>query len=147
MGYRSVVAAAITVDRQYVQGTDWEDRQYDKEKFKEVVGKLKLLITNEYLLNSIGWKNGVITLYIDWVKWYDDYEEVQQWDTFWHAVQQEAGISGVFVRIGEETDDIQQDSFGEDPVYDLCEVTRGVSIDPINVKETEDAQEQTEQVA
>jgi hypothetical protein len=149
MGYRSDVAACITMDRKYKQDVKWEDRPYDKALFKEIVGKMKLIFdgdAGQWLLGKMGWRDGVIMLYIESAKWYDDYPEVKQFTQFWRMLQEvdTAPISGIFVRVGEESDDIVEETFGQDPMYDFCHLTRGVYIEDryMEGKETDDAQEQ-----
>ena len=150
MGYRSDVAACITMDREYKQDVKWEDRPYDKALFKEIVGKMKLIFdgdAGQWLLGNMGWRDGVIMLYIEGTKWYDDYPEVKQFTQFWRMLQEvdTAPISGIFVRVGEESDDNVDETFGQDPMYDFCHLTRGVYIEDryMKGKETDDAQEQT----
>jgi hypothetical protein len=152
MGYRSDVAACITVDRTYDKTeegtydvmTPWEHRIYKKDIFKEVVGKLKLLIEEQWLLENLHWRDGVVMFYVEGTKWYDNFPEVRQFDAFWRAVEEMDGVSGVFVRVGEESGDNVEETFGDDPMYDFCRLTRGVYIEDkyMKGKETEDAQEQ-----
>ena len=124
MGYRSQVAGIISVDRVRIEdekGSHYFD--YDRAKFTEMIGFIKL--TKFYELwnegsdkDSFGWKDGAFILYgADW-KWYPDYPDVMAWDEMWEQMQAIEGISGYFCRVGEETDDIVQIEFGDDPCYD-----------------------------
>jgi hypothetical protein len=130
MGYQSQVAACISVD--VVQKVDergshyWD---YDRAKFKEMIGFIKLSKFYELWQNgsdqdSIGWQNGKFILYgNDW-KWYPGYDDVKAWYEMWENMQDIEGISGYFVRVGEENDDIEErgdvetEEFGDDPCYD-----------------------------
>jgi len=120
MGYRSQVAGCISVDR--VRKGDEYD--YDKVKFKEMIGFIKLsrfweLWNSKPDSESFGWKDGAFILYgSDW-KWYPDYDDVQAWNELWNSMQDIEGISGYFCRVGEETDDIETEEFGDDPCYDF----------------------------
>jgi hypothetical protein len=126
MGYRSQLAACISVDvvrREDERGSHYFD--YDKAKFKEMIGFVKLSkfyelwqIHNTADAESFGWQNGKFILYgNDW-KWYPSYPDVQAWDELWENMQDIEGISGYFVRVGEENDDIEEMQFGDDPCYD-----------------------------
>jgi hypothetical protein len=123
MGYRSQVAGIISVDKvrkEDDKGSHYWD--YDRAKFKEMIGFIKL--TKFYELwssesdNAFGWKDGAFILHGDDWKWYPDYPDVQAWDELWKNMQEIEGISGYFCRVGEENDDIEQEEFGDDPCYD-----------------------------
>ena len=123
MGYRSQVAGIISVDRHKVEderGSLYYD--YDRAKFKEMIGFIKLTkfyeLWSETDHKAFGWKDGAFILYgADW-KWYPDYPDVQAWEEMWNAMQDIEGISGYFCRVGEERDDVVTDEFGDDPCYD-----------------------------
>jgi hypothetical protein len=126
MGYRSQLAGCISVDtvrKEDERGSHYFD--YDRAKFKEMIGFIKLSrfyelwqINNHSDADSFGWQNGKFILYgSDW-KWYPDYEDVQAWNELWENMQDIEGISGYFVRVGEENDDIEEMQFGDDPCYD-----------------------------
>jgi len=126
MGYRSQLAGCISVDvvrKEDEQGSHYFD--YDRAKFKEMIGFIKLSrfyelwqINNHSDADSFGWQNGKFILYgSDW-KWYPDYDDVKAWNELWEQMQDIEGISGYFVRVGEENDDIEEMQFGDDPCYD-----------------------------
>ena len=129
MGYRSQVACVISVDmvkQAHPTKTDVNDDPvyewvYDKAKFKEMIGFIKLTKFWELWnteTDSIGWADGKFILYgADW-KWYPDYEDVQAFDRMFEDMQDIEGISGYFLRVGEERDDIEEHEFGDDPCYD-----------------------------
>ena len=153
MGYRSQVAGIISVDKHRVEderGSLCYD--YDRAKFKEMIGFIKL--TKFYELWNIeenndhfGWKDGCFILYgNDW-KWYPDYPDVQAWDEMWDAMQAIEGISGYFVRVGEERDDVVEIEFGDDPCYDYFHAFSTLSFegdDYLGTRNT-DEEGQTEQ--
>ena len=153
MGYRSQVAGIISVDtvtKKDEKGSHYHD--YDRAKFKEMIGFIKL--TEFYELwnegadkDSFGWKDGAFILYgNDW-KWYPDYPDVMAWDEMWDAMQDIEGISGYFCRVGEETDDIVQIEFGDDPCYDYFHPFTALSFegDDFLGKRVTDEEEQAEQ--
>lgn len=135
MGYRSQVAGCFSVDREErhdEQGKSYS--YYDKAKFKEMVGFIKLSEFYEFWSNStdqdaFGWKDGAFILYgADW-KWYPDYEDVKAWDKLWESMQNIEGISGYFVRVGEERDDVEEMEFGDDPCTDYFHAFSAISFD------------------
>ena len=126
MGYRSDVAFCISVNQYRVEGGEWD---YDKDKFKEMVGFFKLTkfyeqatapdyncITN----NILGWQKGEIIFYAENWKWYPDYSIVKAFDEMWESMQDIEGISGYVMRVGEgdgDEPDVATDEFGDDPTY------------------------------
>lgn len=122
MGYRSQVACVISVDRIKTEGEGGQIRwTYDKAKFKEMIGFIKL--SRFYELwhgtpDAFGWGYGTFILYgADW-KWYPDYEDVRAFHDMFNALSDIEGISGYFMRVGEELGDVDEDSFGDDPCHD-----------------------------
>jgi hypothetical protein len=137
MGYRSQLAGCISVDtvrKEDERGSHYFD--YDRAKFKEMIGFIKLSrfyelwqINNHSDADSFGWQNGKFILYgNDW-KWYPDYEDVQAWNELWEQMQDIEGISGYFVRVGEENDDIEELQFGDDPCYDYFHAFSALQFD------------------
>jgi len=125
MGYRSQVAGIISVNqvrKEDDKGSHYYD--YDKAKFKEMIGFIKLTKfyeawnTTDDDRNCFGWKDGAFIFYGDSFKWYSDYPDVKAWYEMWENLQSIEGISGYFVRVGEEQGDIEQEEFGADPCYD-----------------------------
>ena len=126
MGYRSDVAFCLSVNTYRVEGGEWE---YDKAKFKEMVGFFKLskfyeeAVGAEYNLikeNNLGWQKGEIMFYAENWKWYPDYDIVKAFDEMWASMQDIEGISGYFMRVGEgdgNEPDVFADEFGNDPQY------------------------------
>ena len=127
MGYRSQVAGCFSVDteeRHDEQGKSYS--YYDKAKFKEMIGFIKLSrfweLWNQGKDNeNFGWQDGKFILYgADW-KWYPDYPDVQAWDDLWVQMRdmEDKGISGYFCRVGEEQTDIEELEFGMNPCRDF----------------------------
>lgn len=135
MGYRSQVAGIISVDKVLIKPESGESYyDYDRAKFKEMVGFIKL--TKFYEIwntredgKHFGWKDGAFILHgNDW-KWYPDYADVQAWEDMWNAMQDIEGISGYFCRVGEETNDVEQEEFGDDPCYDYFQPFTALSFE------------------
>ena len=73
MGYRSHVAGCISVDKVLIKPESGESYyDYDKAKFKEMIGFIKLsrfweLWSNSTDQDCFGWKDGCFVLYgADW---------------------------------------------------------------------------------
>jgi hypothetical protein len=132
MGYRSTIAFCLSVNEFRVEpetGSAYTD--YDKAKFKEMVGFFKLtkfyeMATGEDydLLNpkhpSLGWAEGKIVFYAEDWKWYSDYPLVILYNEMWEQMQAIEGISGYFLRVGEGDGnqmDVEEGQFGDDPDY------------------------------
>ena len=124
MGYRSDIGAVISVDMWMMEPTTKENKDFALNKYKEMIGLIKLSKFYE-LMNStetdrtcIGWKNGEFFFHAQNWKWYPDYDVVIAWDELWEQMQSIEGVSGYFCRVGEELNDIVQDSWGDEPDYD-----------------------------
>jgi hypothetical protein len=156
MGYRSQVAGCISVDREErhdEQGKSYS--YYDKAKFKEMIGFIKLsrfyeLWNTKSDAESFGWEDGYFILYgSDW-KWYEDYEDVKAWDELWESMQQVEGISGYFCRVGEESDDIEEHNFGDDPCYEFFYTSSAITFDGndfLGKRVTDDEENKAEQAS
>lgn len=154
MGYRSQVAGVFSVDLDRTEDENGKaSYSYDKAKFKEMVGFIKLskfweLWNTKENEDHFGWRNGKFILYgADW-KWYPDYSDVRAWDDLWNQMQQIEGISGYFCRVGEERDDIEEMTFGEDPCYDYFHAFSALQFDGddyLGKRETDAEEEQTKQ--
>ena len=158
MGYRSQVAGCFSVDREErhdEQGKSYS--YYDKAKFKEMVGFIKLSqfyqlwqVENTADADSFGWKDGAFILYgSDW-KWYEDYEDVKAWNELWESMQKVEGISGYFVRVGEEQADIEEMEFGDDPCTDYFHAFSAMQFDGdsfLGKRDTDDEEDKAEQAS
>ena len=145
MGYRSEVCGVLGVD----------DR--DPEKFKELIGKIKLI--GEDLLNQlerwvvvnervnqgeVGWKDGVFMFHVEDWKWYPDYPAVIAWNAIWEMASAMEGVSGMFIRVGEELEDNVTDYMGDNAyeLEDYARISRSIVFDDsiIGTKTTEETQ-------
>jgi len=114
MGYRSEVAYVIKFG--------------DKEKLDTFVG-VQLVKKDEVVKEALKELKQIETtgeeqylyFYANDVKWYDDYPDVQVHHKFMEdAVEMFDDSSWVFLRCGEQADDIQEEADGEDG-WDLCD--------------------------
>lgn len=125
MGYRSQVACVISVDRRRIEDVEGKSKFiYDKEKFKEMMGFIKLsrfweLWNQGADQDAIGWANGKFVMYGEAWKWYPDFEDVKAFHDMFNKMADIGGISGYFLRVGEERDDVEEDHFGDDPDWDM----------------------------
>lgn len=123
MGYRSRIGAVISVDGWTSEPETDDERDEMLLKYKEMIGLIKLskfyeLMTNDVDRTCIGWKGGEFYFHaMDW-KWYPDYDVVIAWNELWEQMQEVEGVSGYFCRVGEELDDIVQESWGDVPDFD-----------------------------
>lgn len=126
MGYRSEVAFVLSVNNYNEKNTE------SQEQFKALLGFFKLsefytvATIPEYDLKKpdadgtgIGWKDGCVMFYASQWKWYDGYDIVEAFKTLWEQMQGLDGISGYFCRVGEEADDVTEETFGDDPNYEF----------------------------
>ena len=121
MGYRSSVAMLITTD----------DRS--QRKIEELMIHLKLSqislkswIERVGIEDKIGWNYHTFAFRADDVKWYSDYPEVQAIEKVWEIAQKVEGLSGVFMRVGENAGDVEELNFGQDPPYDHAFIVRQI---------------------
>ena len=120
MGYRSDVAVVI-----YGDGLSQE--KYDLLKtlmnttFKEAYTEFE---------SSAKWHGHkrALEFKMEDVKWYDSYPDVRSFMNMLDKVGELEGFNYEFVRVGEETDDIEQTQRGEDLRYALS-VTRSIEVD------------------
>jgi len=135
MGYRSEVCGVLGVDN------------HDPEKFKELIGKIKLVgedFLNELRDREVGWKGGVFVFHVEDWKWYDDSPPVVAWDAIWEMAAGMGGVSGIFLRLGEELDDNVMNYIGDDyyKLEDYARISRSVINDGkiLGTKTTEEIQ-------
>jgi hypothetical protein len=121
MGYRSQIGGVFSVDGWHGEP---EDIAKYKLKYKEMIGFIKLSKFYELMQkedtdrNCIGWRGGSFYFNAEDWKWYPDYDVVKAWGELWDSMQEVEGISGYFLRVGEEATDIEQEEFGDEPDYD-----------------------------
>ena len=158
MGYRSQVACVISVDTMKVvvgQDNDGQTKYaytYDKDKFKQMIGFIKLsrfweLWQNSSDQDAIGWRNGKFIMYgADW-KWYPDYADVRAFHEMFNQLGQIEGISGYYLRVGEEMRDVEEEEFGDDPCYDYFHAFSAMDFqgeDYLGKRETDDEEPQAQ---
>jgi hypothetical protein len=136
MGYRSNVVMQITADGK------------NTRLMREFIGKIKLAheeFLNEWNEEDYGWNEHTFIFSVQDIKWYPSYPEVQRAEAIWELAKAMEGLSGKFIRLGEEDDDIEQHIFGND--YPDMYVLRDIDFDGsmLGERKTADAQEQTEQ--
>jgi hypothetical protein len=123
MGYRSQVGAVLSVDG-WTSETDIEEGKLAIEKYREMIGLIKLSKFYELMQQSeqdrkcIGWRQGEFFFHADQWKWYPDYDIVQAWEELWVQMQEVERVSGYFVRVGEEVNDIAEENFGDEPDFE-----------------------------
>ena len=69
-----------------------------------------------------GWNDDKFLFYVTDVKWYESYPDVQAMEKLYEFVEElqnesemQSWYSGMFCRIGENDDDTEQKTFGDDP--------------------------------
>jgi hypothetical protein len=73
--------------------------KFEEQIYKDMEGKITQTIK-------------ILDMSCDDVKWYDDFDDVKSW-TKLLASAEEQGLNYEFVRVGEESDDIEQEQGGE----------------------------------
>lgn len=129
MGYRSDVGIAV--------------RRHDADApdipTLLALAKTKGIISNDYFetawrMDSFGWDADNFRFYVEAVKWYEDDPTVKAMEklfAFFEEVQadhEDSAYSGVLCRVGEETTDITEETFG-DNWYDLMCIRTVIEID------------------
>ena len=161
MGYRSQVACVISVDvvkREIpiltdVNGDPKYEWVYDKAKFKQMIGFIKLSRfwelwnTTNADKECFGWRNGKFMLYGADFKWYPDFEDVKEFHKMFNQLGEIEGISGYFLRVGEELRDVEEEQFGDDPCYDYFHAFSAMDFqgkDYLGKRETDDEEPQAQ---
>jgi hypothetical protein len=122
MGYRSEVCGVLAVDNR------------DPEKFKELIDKIQTVgevFLNELGEGEVGWGDGVFMFHVEDWKWYPDDPAVVAWDAIWDMASGMEGVSGMFIRVGEELEDNVMDYMGEDcyRLEDIARISRRIEVD------------------
>ena len=122
MGYRSEVCGVLAVD----------DR--DPEKFKELIDKIQT-VGEDFLdplgEEEVGWDDGVFMFHVDGWKWDDGYSAEIAWNAIWEMASAMEGVSGMFIRVGEELEDNVVEYFGRDcyRLEDYACISRCIRVD------------------
>lgn len=127
MGYRSEVCGVLAVD----------DR--DPPKFKELIDKiqtvgevfLREIDAGEERITAIGWGDGVFMFHVEDWNWYPDDFAVKAWDAIWEMASAMEGVSGMFIRVGEDLEDNVVEYFGRDcyRLEDIARISRRIEVD------------------
>lgn len=120
MGYRSDVAVVIYGD------------QRDPDKY----GALKVLMNTTFkktyteFETSAEWHDHkhVLEFKIDDVKWYESYLDVQDFMHMLREIEDLEGYNYEFMRVGEDTEDIETRHSGDDVDY-VLRVNRSIEVD------------------
>ena len=148
MGYRSEVAYGVRVDE-----VNLGENATEEEKNLSADGIFLLMLTemqgdevakkcfdstneiNDYL--TINKENRSIKFYADSLKWYDNYKDVKAHERLYEIMEEYAEqygsetmnnpVSCAFIRIGEETDDVEERGGGYDP-WNIMYVSRSIEM-------------------
>ena len=128
MGYRSDVAYKIAFN--------------NKEDFWGFIAESKLDPDTALCFDEDSWgkeyfevdeEKYEIRFFADSVKWYDDYDEVKCHENLWSKAEdrcdeEQVEVNGAYARIGEESDDVNEKFFGDDP-YEMVRISRQIVVD------------------
>lgn len=137
MGYRSIVAYTIrfTAQSNGVDSPTDEELKQCKASFytflAEAKSKFSGVFDDEGVVVDEG--NLAINFLAEDVKWYEDYEDVKAHTALYELSQSWAEdenkhIGGIFMRIGEEIDDVVQEAWGEHD-WDWMSMSRQIVVD------------------
>ena len=118
MGYRSEVFMMIS--------TDW-NMEVDKKALAPLYAMMDakgVNLEDNWSPSEFKRHPGCFVFHAEDVKWYPTFPEVQEMEWIYemgHLLASTQGhkISGRFIRIGEDPKDIEDRSFGEEPLYDV----------------------------
>jgi len=132
MGYRSVV------------GIVFKRESDEAPTIPELItfAKMKDVLPANYFEekwndNDYGWDDNRFVFHVEDVKWYESYPEVQVMEAFFNFVEDmsqddkcndRSWYSGSYARIGEDSTDVEEKSFGPDP-WELVHVVRSLELD------------------
>jgi hypothetical protein len=132
MGYRSTVGIAFTRDDPEAPDIPTLIALAKTQGVLEGDGLGKYWDDQDY-----GWDADKFMFYVGDVKWYEAYPDVQSMEELFRFVESfntddkgedRPWYTGMFCRIGEETNDVEEHSFGEEP-WNLVYVTRSLEFD------------------
>ena len=132
MGYRSQLTAIIYPDRPTDPLGHDEYKVYVTEKYNALrflMGTKYEQIMDKWFGGEASWddKNQRLVFEMQDVKWYEGYEDVQAFEAMLIEVT-ELGYCSEIMRVGEEINDIEHRTYGEDLQY-LLNVERTITID------------------
>lgn len=117
MGYSSNLMVLIYPDVEKI-----EDYQPRYDQLKVLMGTTFKAVSDEFGDPYMTWldKDHVLKFTINDVKWYPSYPDVQQFEAMLNAFDGDIpGYCTEFIRTGEEADDIEERSSGENRQYYL----------------------------
>ena len=139
MGYRSEVAIIVQMDRPEKAGEKHDDKT--TKDWNLFISELKAnpkcekalawLIEKDSFMDygGIDMKNCSLYAHFESIKWYGSYPEVKSFEAILEIAQEyidqtkhQFGMSACFLRVGEEGDDVERDTWGEEG-YDLAYIT------------------------
>ena len=138
MGYRSVVAYTIRFTAPYKSPDvdDYAEMKECKASFYTFLAEAKVKHSGAFAEDFgvvVDEPNMAINFLAEDVKWYEDYEDVKE-----HTALQDLSkawvdmenkhIGGIFTRVGEEMDDIVEESWGEHD-WDWMQISRQIIVD------------------
>ena len=141
MGYRSVVAYTIRFVPVEQEGIDFamaEERAKGAFFTFLTEAKSKDTVAGAFLDKSLTVDENKLAIYFfaDWVKWDESYPDVQCHEALMGLSHEWADdddcscpyIGGAFARIGDDSDDVVEEAWGEGD-YDWCGVRRSIVCD------------------
>ena len=138
MGYRSTVAYTIrfTALASNNQSPSDEELKQAKASFYTFLAEAKVKCSGAFAEEfgvDVDEENLALNFLVEDVKWYEDYEDVKvhealvQLSRDWVDMENK-NIGGIFMRIGEEMDDLTEDSWGEHD-WDWMTMSRQIVVD------------------
>jgi hypothetical protein len=120
MGYRSDVAVVIYGD----------DRNSEKYALLKTLMNTTFKEAYTEFESSVEWHDYkyVLQFMIQDVKWYDGYGDVKLFMKMLDDIGDIEGLNYEFIRIGEDDDDVERQTGGENCLY-LLSVTRAIEVD------------------
>jgi hypothetical protein len=118
MGYRSNLMVLIYPE---VPTVDGEQEKYDQ--LKVLMGTTFKHVSDSHFRENMTWldKDHVLKFDIHDVKWYPDYSDVQMFEAMLNTFASEEieGYCTEYVRVGEESEDVEERHTGETNQYYL----------------------------
>lgn len=122
MGYRSDVTVLI-----YPDNGEQNAERYDTLK---VLMNTTFKNVYEEFDEAFEWldRHRVLKFAVESVKWYENHPDVMDFQSMLDAIGDMEGFNYEFMRVGEDTDDIEQQQRGEDLQYHIT-LVRSIEVD------------------
>lgn len=115
MGYYSDVALCM-------HKSDFVDMlQYFKKHESEAYDTWSRADRYETFYNHSDPSNPIITAYIDYTKWYEDFDDVMYTDKYL-SIMEDKDLDFRFVRVGEEQGDFEERTASGSALWEYCEI-------------------------